>query len=122
MLVAAAAADRQGLFTAGSMPIDLMPDIRWPVINVVTEAGSLATEEVEQFVSQPLGRSPGKVLQRRAGAQHLESAAFSRVVVIFEWGQSLPPAADGGGAALAWRDRLPPGVVRRWRRWPPRPS
>jgi HME family heavy-metal exporter len=36
------------------MPIDLLPETRPPIVVILTEAGGLATEEVEQLVTHPL--------------------------------------------------------------------
>jgi HME family heavy-metal exporter len=100
-----------GLFTAGSMPIDLMPEIRQPVVNVVTEAGSLATEEVEQFVSQPLEM----VLSGMPGVERVRStssAAFSRIAVYFKWGTDPFRNRQLVAERLALaRERLPADIV-----------
>jgi HME family heavy-metal exporter len=100
-----------GLLTAGGMPIDLMPEIRQPAVNIVTEAGSLATEEVEQFVTQPLE----VVLAGIPGVERVRStssAAFSRVMVVFKWGTDPYRNRQLVAERLALaRDRLPAGVV-----------
>jgi HME family heavy-metal exporter len=43
-----------GAVVAHHMPIDLLPETRQPLVVVLTDAGGLATEEVEQLVTHPL--------------------------------------------------------------------
>src|SRR5258708_8951674 len=73
-----------GLMLAREMPIDLLPEIRQPAVVIVTEAGTLAAEEVEQYITQPmemvLNGMPGVVRVLTAS-----SAAFSPITVSFHW-------------------------------------
>jgi len=109
VLAAAAMLIGWGLTIARDIPIDLLPELRQPTVVIVTEAGTLAAEEVEQYVTQPMEM----VLNGMPGVTRIlsaSSAAFSRITVSFQWGTDPFRNRQIVTERLAMaRDRLPAG-------------
>jgi HME family heavy-metal exporter len=100
-----------GTMVARNMPIDLLPETRPPLVIILTEAGGLATEEVEQLVTHPIEM----VLSGMPGVERVRSttnAGLSNIVVVFHWGTDPYHDRQVVAERLAMvQAQLPEGVV-----------
>ena len=75
------------------LPVDLMPDIEFPAITVVTAYPGVAPEEMETLITRPIEQS----VSSAPGIERVNSTSSegqSRVRINFEWGTNLDEAAN----------------------------
>src|SRR5829696_1515527 len=110
VLVLAVAVVAFAAYQVPRMAVDVFPELNAPTVVILTEAGGLSADEVEQYVTFPLETAvnglPG-VRRVRTGS----AISLSIVYVEFDWGTDIVRARNFVGERLATiEERMPPNV------------
>jgi heavy-metal exporter, HME family len=102
-----------GAFTLSQTPVDVFPDLNKPTVTIMTEAGGMAAEEVEQLISFPLETTMNG-LPGVESIRSVSSAGLSFIYVTFNWSTEIFRARQMVSERLSsMEEGLPSGVVPR---------
>ena len=102
-----------GAYTLTRTPVDVFPDLNKPTVTIMTEAGGMAAEEVEQLITFPLETTMNG-LPGVESVRSVSSAGLSFVYVTFDWTTDIFRARQMVAERLSsMEEGLPPGVVPR---------
>jgi len=102
-----------GVYTLTRTPVDVFPDLNKPTVTVMTEAGGMAAEEVEQLITFPLETTMNG-LPGVESVRSTSSAGLSFVYITFNWNTEIFRARQMVSERLSsMEEGLPAGVVPR---------
>ena len=102
-----------GAFQAARLPVDVFPDLNKPTVTLMTEAGGMAPEEVEQLITFPLETTMNG-LPGVSGIRSVSSAGLSCVYIAFDWNVDIYRARQMVSERLGTLESaLPPGITPR---------
>ncbi|MGL5633452.1 MAG: efflux RND transporter permease subunit [Azovibrio sp.] len=102
-----------GAFTLSRTPVDVFPDLNKPTVTIMTEAGGMAAEEVEQLITFPLETTMNG-LPGVESVRSVSSAGLSFIYVTFDWSTEIFRARQMVSERLSsMEEGLPTGVVPR---------
>ena len=96
-----------GIISFVRIGIDMMPELEYPFVSVVTTYEGVASEDIENLITRPIEEAVSTV-KRVKTVRSVSKEGVSVVMVEFEWGTLLDFAAQDVRAKISWlTDFLP---------------
>jgi HAE1 family hydrophobic/amphiphilic exporter-1 len=96
-----------GIISFVRIGIDMMPELEYPFVSVVTSYEGVASEDIENQITKPIEETVSTV-KRVSSVRSISKEGVSVVMVEFEWGTLLDFAAQDVRDKLSWiTDYLP---------------
>ena len=96
-----------GIISFFRVGIDMMPDLEYPFVSVVTTYEGVASEDMENLITRPIEEAVSTV-KRVKSVRSISKEGVSVVMVEFEWGALLDFAAQDVREKISWlADILP---------------
>ncbi len=96
-----------GFFTFSKMPVDLLPEMDFPIVAIMTSYAGAGPEEVESQITKPLEQS----LNTLSNVKEIQSSSIagtSFVIMSFNWGTNLDSAVIDIRENICFIDRFLP--------------
>ena len=90
-----------GLLSFTNLGLDMLPELEFPYVSVVTGYEGVASEEIETLLTKPIEESVGMVKGIK-NITSVSSEGLSGVYIEFEWGTDLDIAAQDVRDSLSW--------------------
>ena len=96
-----------GVISFSKLGLDLMPDIDYPTISVVTTYTGASPEDIEEMISKPMEGWVGTVSNVKK-VQSFSKEGISLINIEFEWGTNLDFAAQDVRETISQYERYLP--------------
>jgi HAE1 family hydrophobic/amphiphilic exporter-1 len=90
-----------GIISFTRIGIDMMPDLEYPFVSVITTYEGVASEDIENLVTRPIEEAVSTV-KRVSTVRSISKEGVSVVMVEFEWGTLLDFAAQDVRDKISW--------------------
>ncbi|MBW2341488.1 MAG: efflux RND transporter permease subunit [Deltaproteobacteria bacterium] len=96
-----------GVVSFTRVGIDMMPELEYPFVSVVTSYEGVASEDIENQITKPIEETVSTV-KRVSSIRSISKEGMSVVMIEFEWGTLLDFAAQDVRDKISWiTDYLP---------------